>query len=74
MKTITAGDYTIEFDIEPAFYDDWLEKEAENFLAEEHERSGKGYSARPDAFRDWITHEMERRLACLPDLGFEEMP
>ena len=72
VKTITAGDYTVEFDIDPSFYNDWLDKEAENFLQEEHARSGKSYSSRPDAFRDWITHEMERRLKQLPDLGYED--
>ena len=27
VKTITAGDYTVEFDISPDFFDDWLIKE-----------------------------------------------
>lgn len=27
IKTITAGDYTIEFDIGPSFFDDFLVKE-----------------------------------------------
>ena len=25
VKTITAGDYTIEFDIGPDFFDEWLD-------------------------------------------------
>ena len=29
LKTITAGDYTIEFNIDEAFYDDWVKKELE---------------------------------------------
>ena len=36
--------------------------------------SGKKYNARSDAFRDWITSEMERRLSLTPDLGFEDEP
>lgn len=32
VKTITAGDYTIEFDISPDFFDEWLDQEAEGFL------------------------------------------
>ena len=55
VKTITAGDYTVEFDISPEFFEEWLDKEAEGFLAQEHQRSGKTYNARADAFRDWIT-------------------
>ena len=27
-----------------------------------------------EAFRDWITYEMEQRLDELPDLGFEDEP
>ena len=74
MKTITAGDYTIEFDISPDFFDEWLDKEAEKFLEQEQRKNGKTYNARADAFRDWITMEMERRLSLLPDLGFEDEP
>lgn len=32
VKTITAGDYTAEFDIAPEFFEEWLDKEAEGFL------------------------------------------
>lgn len=32
VKTITAGDYTVEFDISPEFFEDWLDKKAEDFL------------------------------------------
>lgn len=74
MKTITAGDYTIEFDIEPEFYEDWLADEAETFLEQELQRSGKTYRARPDAFRDWVTREMEQRLVQLPGLGYDTDP
>ena len=74
VKTITAGDYTIEFDISPDFFDEWLDQEAEGFLEQELRRTGKTYNARADAFRDWITAEMERRLSLLPDLGFEDEP
>ncbi len=74
VKTITAADYTIEFDLDPAFFEKWLDQEAETYLEEEQRRSGKLYVARADAFRDWITQEMERRLTMLPDLGFEDEP
>jgi len=74
VKTITAADYTIEFDIDPTFFEKWIDDEADAFLAKEHQESGKVYGARADAFRDWITQEMESRLSLLPDLGFEEEP
>ena len=32
VKTITAGDYSVEFDIDPNFFDEWLDKEAEGYL------------------------------------------
>ena len=74
VKTITAGDYTVEFDISPDFFEEWLNTEADNFLEQELGRTGKTYIARADAFRDWFTIEMENRLSQLPDLGFEEEP
>jgi len=33
VKTITAGDYSIEFDLDPNFYPDWVTKELENWRA-----------------------------------------
>lgn len=33
MKTITAGDYAIEFDIKPEFFASYMEKEYENWVA-----------------------------------------
>ena len=35
VKTITAADYTIEFDLDPAFFEKWLDQEAETYLEEE---------------------------------------
>ena len=32
VKTITAGDYTIEFDIDPKFFEDWLVKKYLNWI------------------------------------------
>ena len=63
VKTITAGDYSVEFDITPEFFDEWLDTEAESFLEKELRTKNKTYNARADAFRDWITEEMETRLS-----------
>ena len=35
VKTITAGDYTIEFDIKPSFFEDFLVKEYTTWLGTE---------------------------------------
>lgn len=42
VKTITAGDYTIEFDIKPDFYNDFMEKEYQGFVANQ-EQNGVTY-------------------------------
>mmetsp|Transcript_41367 Transcript_41367/g.54397 ORF Transcript_41367/g.54397 Transcript_41367/m.54397 type:complete len:178 (-) Transcript_41367:2116-2649(-) len=73
IKTITAGDYTIEFDISPDFYNDFVIKESNNWVRGQL-TAGKDYVSRVEAFRDWIQNEMERRLDQLPDLGYEDEP
>ena len=74
IKTITAGDYTIEFDIDPDFFDDFLVKEYTNWTAKQSDEKGIQYESRMAAFRDWIQYEMEQRLDQMPDLGYEEKP
>ena len=54
IKTITAGDYTIEFDIDPDFFDDFLVKEYTNWTAKQSDEKGIQYESRMAAFRDWI--------------------
>ena len=61
VKTITAGDYTIEFDIDDSFFKDFIQKEYLNWLGDQGVK-GVSYSAKVEAFRDWIQHEMESRL------------
>ena len=39
-----------------------------------HDEQSKEYTSKVEAFRDWITYEMEQRLDELPDLGFEDEP
>ena len=74
VKTITAGDYTVEFDIPPEFFERWADRGYMKFVGKQHRERRKYYIAKVDAFRDWITDEMERRLDLLPDLGYEEEP
>lgn len=62
VKTITAGDYTIEFDLDPTFYSDWVEKEMSNWL-EKEAAENKSYATKAKAFAAWIQKEMETRLA-----------
>ena len=61
IKTITAGDYTIEFDITVDFYRDWLDNKSSEWIAQK-EAEGVKYTAMVEAFRDWIQLEMEQRL------------
>jgi hypothetical protein len=61
VKTITAADYTIEFDIKPDFYEAFLELEHQGFKAKQAEQ-GVTYQTPQEAFKDWISESMERRL------------
>ena len=73
-KTITSGDYTVEFSLDPTFFQTWVDKEFLNWASWKRREVNKEYISRTEAFRDWIQHEMEERLDQLPDLGFEDEP
>jgi len=74
LKTITSGDFAIEFDLDPTFFSDYLEKEHDNWV-EEATANGKGpFMSRVQAFQAYMKHEMERRLEQMPDLGFDDEP
>jgi hypothetical protein len=64
VKTITAGDYSVELDITENMY--------KTFLANHYDPlSGKTKIA---SFRDYLQQELEDRLTRLPDLGYEDQP
>ena len=46
VKTITAGDYTIEFDVAPEVFAAWNEKESKDWQ--------KHFSSKVEAYRDWF--------------------
>ena len=73
IKTVTAGDYTIEFDITPKFFQTFLDKEYEDFNSKAMD-DGIDYVTPQEAFKDWITKEMQSRLDRMPDLGLEDEP
>lgn len=54
VKTVTAGDYTIEFDIEPSFFDDFLVKKYLSFISYQSDQGKEDYTARVEVFRDWF--------------------
>ncbi len=54
VKTITSGDYTIEFALEPEFFKTWVNKEFLKWAQKQKMRNNKEYVARVEAFRDWI--------------------
>jgi len=62
VKTITAGDYTTEYDIPKAQFD--------NFVNQVYDPNcGLSKAA---AFRNYLKAELEKRLSEFPNLGFEE--
>ena len=73
IKTITASDYTIEFDITSDFFNDFVVKESTSWISSQQDR-GVHYTSRVEAFRDWIQHEMEQRLDKMPEMGYESEP
>lgn len=62
VKTITAGDYTCEFDISDQFYRQFLDTFGAN------KPTGMTMIVH---FRNWITKEMEDKLSAMPSLGFD---
>ena len=74
LKTITSGDYTVEFALHPDFFQTWVDRDFPNYARMQKHDYGIEYVSKVQAFRDWITDEMEARLDYLPDLGFEEEP
>ena len=65
VKTVTSGDYSVEFDISKEFYDKFMEVHG-------HEKEvGQPMIVH---FRKWITEGIENRLSQMPDLGFEDEP
>jgi len=71
VKTITAADYTIEFDIKPDFYNAFVDQEYQGWKASQSDR-GVEYITPQEAFKDWIAHEMERRLDQLPHQDMDD--
>lgn len=55
VKTITAGDYAIEFDIEPTFFEDFLKKEYNNWVEKcASQEPPMHFLSRVQAFQSWI--------------------
>ena len=71
VKTMTAGDYTVEFDIDKTFFDDYCEKELDNWV-KESEKEGRVYLSKLQSFQYWIQKEMEDRLNKTPWLEFDD--
>lgn len=53
VKTITAGDYAIEFDIDPEFFEDYLEQEYDKWIRAQ-EKEGIEYLSKVQSFQGWI--------------------
>lgn len=64
VKTITAGDYSVEMDLPEEMYQNFEKEKFDVTLPK----------AKLAQFRDYLKAEMEDRLTRLPDLGYEEEP
>jgi len=53
VKTITAGDYTIEFDISETFYQDYIENEMADWI-EISANEGRQYLSSMQSFQFWV--------------------
>lgn len=74
MKTITAGDFSIEFDLVPGLYTDFLANVKDQYSAEFTADTGRTFDTDVQCFQTWIKKEMEERLSKMPDLGYEDEP
>jgi len=61
VKTITAGDYSIEFDLKPETYEHWKKHyyDETNFLSE------------CSQFKQFIWNELETICSAIPNQGYE---
>ena len=61
MKTITAGDYTIEFDLTPGQYDHWAT----------HYFDKCSLLNECSQFKVYIQNELEKRCSQIENQGYE---
>ena len=64
VKTITAGDYSVELDISQKMWDTFLEQVYKPELA----------NTKLVQFRKYLEHSLENNLSAMPDLGYEDEP
>ena len=62
VKTITAGDYSVEFDIMEKTYARWKSRYFD-------ERNPMSENAQ---FKLYLQNELEARVNCMPDMGYDE--
>ena len=64
VNTITAGDYTVEFEVTDQFYEDFKKKKGGKKPCDQ---------SMGQYFKTWITEEMEDKLSKMTDLGYESV-
>lgn len=75
VKTLTAGDYTVEFDITESFYKKFQVsrgKLGDPKIDDHVEFNWDDNKTHGENFRIWIQNQIEFRVSQLRDLGFEE--
>ena len=69
MLTISAGDYTVYFDLEPSFYEKFLQKEKERWTVDPRCKVRINelglMPTDQELFRDWLTYNMEDKISQL---------
>ena len=65
LATVTAGDFTVEFDISKEFYEKFVIRQGNAKPAD---------ISMGQHFREWIHNEMETKLSKLPNLGYDDQP
>ena len=71
VKTITAGDYTVEFQLDETFFQDYIDKEMAGWI-EKSALQNRKYLSKLQSFQFWLQCQMEERLNQTPTLGFDE--
>jgi hypothetical protein len=54
VKTVTAGDYSVEFKIDADFFDQWDIYHKLNWISRQRTTNNKTYTSSVEAFRDWL--------------------
>jgi hypothetical protein len=70
VRTITANDYTVEFDLEVKTYESFFKGDEDLNIIGYYDKTNP--MSEIAQFKLYIQHEFERRINLMPDLGFRD--